>query len=60
METNNFFNTIILTTTVFAAFITSIANVIISLINNYRLKKWKNENRSMKLISTDIADCMNW
>ena len=55
----DFFNTIILTATVFAALITSIANVIISLINNYKLKKLEEKNRSMKLISTDIVDCMN-
>lgn len=33
-----FLYTVILTTTVFAALITSIANIIISLINSYRLK----------------------
>lgn len=39
MEINSFFNTVILTTGVFAALVTSIANIIISLINNNRLKK---------------------
>ena len=38
MEKKNFLYTVILTTTVFAALITSIANIIISLINSYRLK----------------------
>lgn len=39
MEIKAFFNTVFLTTAVFAALISSIANVIISLINNHRLKK---------------------
>ena len=38
MELKTFFNTVILTTAVFAALITSIANIIISLLNNHRLK----------------------
>ena len=38
MEKKDFLYTVILTTTVFAALITSIANIIISLINSYRLK----------------------
>lgn len=45
MEMKDFFNTIILTTTVFAALITSIANVIISLINNYKLKKLEDKKQ---------------
>lgn len=39
MSSNTFFNTIVLTTAVFAALISSIANIIISLLNNYRIKK---------------------
>lgn len=38
MEMNDFFSNVILTATVFAALTTSVANVIISLINNHRLK----------------------
>ena len=38
MDKNTFFNTVILTATVFAALITSIVNIAISLINNHRLK----------------------
>lgn len=38
MSMSTFVNTVILTTAVFAALITSIANIIISLINNHRLK----------------------
>ena len=38
METKNFLYTVVLTTTVFAAFITAITNIIISLMNSYRLK----------------------
>ena len=38
MEKKDFLYTVILTSTVFAALITSIANIIISLINSYRLK----------------------
>lgn len=49
MEMKDFFNTVILTTAVFAALITSIANVIISLINNHRLKKIE-ENKQMNEI----------
>jgi len=39
MELNEFFTTVILTAAVFAALVTSIANIIISLMNNWRLKK---------------------
>ena len=39
MKISDFLYTVILTATVFAAFITSIANIIISLINSYRLKQ---------------------
>lgn len=39
MELNEFFTTVILTAVVFAALVTSIANIIISLMNNWRLKK---------------------
>lgn len=39
MNLNGIFNTVILTAVVFAALITSIANIIISLMNNHRLKK---------------------
>ena len=38
MEMKDFFTAEILTATVFAALITSIANIVISLINSYRLK----------------------
>lgn len=36
---NAFFDTVVLTAVVFAAFVTSTANIVISLINNNRLKK---------------------
>mgnify|MGYP004473753525 CR=1 FL=1 len=39
MKISGFLYTVILTATVFAAFITSIANIIISIINSYRLKQ---------------------
>lgn len=39
MDLNEILSTAILTGTVFAALITSIANIIISLMNNHRLKK---------------------
>ncbi|MCM1315899.1 MAG: hypothetical protein NC205_00780 [Prevotella sp.] len=39
METNSFFDAVILTAGVFAALVTSIANIIIALTNNNRLKK---------------------
>ena len=39
MKISDFLYNVILTATVFAAFITSIANIIISLINSYRLKQ---------------------
>ena len=39
MKISDFLYTVILTATVFTAFITSIANIIISLINSYRLKQ---------------------
>ncbi len=39
MKPNEIINTVILTATVFAALITSIVNIIISLMNNHRLKK---------------------
>lgn len=45
MEMKVFFNTVILTAAVFAALITSIANVIISLINNHRLKKIEDQKK---------------
>ena len=38
-------STEILTATVFAAVITSIANIVISIINNYQLKKLEKDNR---------------
>lgn len=39
MDSNTFFTTVILSATVFAALVTSIGNIIISLMNNHRLKK---------------------
>ena len=39
MDGNTFLNTVVLTAAVFAALISSIANIIISLVNNHRLKK---------------------
>lgn len=45
MYLNEIFSTVILTATVFAALITSIANIIISLINNYRLKKLEKQKQ---------------
>lgn len=39
MDMEEFLNTVVLTTAVFAALITSITNVIISLMNSHRLKK---------------------
>lgn len=59
MELNEFFTTVILTAAVFAALVTSIANIIISLMNNWRLKKIENKSKWMKLISIDIVDYMN-
>ena len=44
MELNEFFTTVILTAAVFAALVTSIANIIISLMNNWRLKKIEKQN----------------
>lgn len=41
----NFFNTIILTTAVIAALITSLANIFISLINNHRLKRMEEKKQ---------------
>ena len=40
-----FLNTVLLTTAVFAAFITSLANVVISLINNHKLKKLEDKKQ---------------
>ena len=45
MELNEFFTTVILTAAVFAALVTSIANIIISLMNNWRLKKIEKQNK---------------
>ena len=45
MDEPTFLNTVILTATVFAALVTSIANIIISLINNHRLKKIEHEKQ---------------
>ena len=45
MEISGFLYTVILTATVFAAFITSIANIIISLINSYRLKQIESQKK---------------
>lgn len=45
MDAKTFFNTVILTAAVFAALITSIANIIISLVNNHRLKKIENKKQ---------------
>ncbi len=45
MEKKDFLYTVILTTTVFAALITSIANIIISLINSYRLKNIEEQKK---------------
>jgi len=39
MNGNTFINTVILTAAVFAALISSVANIVISLMNNHRLKK---------------------
>ena len=45
MDESNFLNTVILTATVFAALISSIANIIISLINNHRLKSLESKKQ---------------
>lgn len=45
MDSSTFVNTVIFTATVFAALLSSIANIIISLINNRRLKKSKSKSR---------------
>lgn len=45
MNLNEIFSTAILTATVFAALITSIANIIISLMNNHRLKKLEKQKQ---------------
>lgn len=39
VKTNEILSTVIFTATVFAAFITSVVNIIISVMNNWRLKK---------------------
>lgn len=45
MNQNEIFSTVVLTATVFAALITSIANIIISLVNNHRLKKMEKQKK---------------
>lgn len=45
MDAPTFINTVILTAAVFAALISSIANIVISLINNHRLKSIEKEKR---------------
>ena len=45
MDKSNLLNTVILTATVFAALISSIANIIISLINNHRLKSLESKKQ---------------
>lgn len=45
MELNTLFSTVILTATVFAALITSVANIIISLMNNHRLKRLEKQKQ---------------
>lgn len=46
---NDFFDTVILTAAVFAALITSIVNVIISLINSHRLKKLEEKKQMQEI-----------
>lgn len=45
MDSSTFVNTVIFTATVFAALLSSIANIIISLMNNRRLKKIEKQKR---------------
>lgn len=45
MKTNEILSTVIFTATVFAALITSMANIIVSLMNNQRLKKLEKQKQ---------------
>lgn len=56
MELNEFFTTVILTAAVFAALVTSIANIIISLMNNWRLKKTEGEKLLNDLVGAELPD----
>ena len=42
MKSEDILSTVIFTATVFAAFVTSIANIIVSIMNNQKLKKISN------------------
>ena len=64
MELNEFFTTVILTAAVFAALVTSIANIIISLMNNWRLKKIEKQKQKLekdqKQFSNEVTRMMKY